>query len=109
MAIEGGEEMLTPAQIAARRGKLTASRVACLMTADVARIMQLYLELTDDPAFVPEDLSDVWPVRLGEVTEQLQCDWFEEKNGLVVSRRGEVVVHPEIEWAAATLDGWVEE
>jgi hypothetical protein len=96
--------MLTPAQIDARRGKLTASRVACLMTADTAKIMALYLELTDDPAFVPEDLSEVWPVRLGECTEQLQLDWFDLKRG-PVSRRGEVVAHSN-GWAACTLDGW---
>jgi predicted phage-related endonuclease len=101
--------MLTPAQIDARKGKLTASRIACLMVADTAKIYSLYLELTDDPAFVPEDFSMVWPVRLGEATEQLQCDWYEQKNGLMVSRRGEVVVHPEIDWAAATLDGWIDE
>ena len=96
--------MLTPAQIEARRGKLTASRVACLMTADVARIMQLYFELTEDPAFVEDDLSEVWPVRLGECTEQLQLDWFDLKRG-PVSRRGEVVAHSN-GWAACTLDGW---
>jgi hypothetical protein len=101
--------MLSPEQIAARKGKLTASRVACLMVADTAKIMQLYLELTDDPSFVPEDFSMVWPVRLGECTEQLQLDWFQEKNGLQVTRRGEVVVDPELDWLACTLDGWVEE
>jgi hypothetical protein len=88
---------------------MTASRVACLMTADTSRIMQLYMEMTEDPSFVPDDLSSVWPVRLGECTEQLSLDWFQEKNGLPVTRRGEVVVHPEIDWAACTLDGFVEE
>jgi hypothetical protein len=101
--------MLSPEQIAARKGRMTASRIACLMTADTTKIMQLYMELTDDPGFIADDLRDVWPVRLGEATEQLSLDWFQEKNGLAVTRRGEVVVHPEIEWAAATLDGWVEE
>jgi len=101
--------MLTPAQIDARRGKMTSSRIACLMTADVAKIMQLYMEMTEDPAFCPEDFSMFWPVRLGEATEQLNLDFFEQKNGMAVTRRGEVVVHPEIEWAAATLDGFVEE
>jgi YqaJ-like viral recombinase domain len=96
--------MLTPAQIDARRGKLTASKVACLMTADVAKIMQLYFELTEDPAFVEEDLVEVWPVRLGEFTEPLNLNWFELKRG-PVSRRGEVVAHSN-GWAACTLDGW---
>jgi hypothetical protein len=96
--------MLSPEQIAARKGKLTASRVACLMVADTAKIMQLYLELTDDPSFVPEDLSEVWPVQLGECTEPLNLRWFELKRG-PLSRQGEVVVHSN-GWAACTLDGW---
>ena len=97
--------MLTPAQIEARKGRLTASRVACLMTADVAKIMNLYLEMTDDPAFVEEDLSSVWAVQLGSTTESLSLDWFDRKHG-PVSRRGEVVVHELNGWAACTLDGW---
>ena len=97
--------MLTVSQIEARRGKLTASRVACLMTGDVQKIMQLWLEMTGQA--YPEDLRHVWPVRLGEVTEQLQLDWYEEHNG-IVSRRGEVVVHPKWNWAAATIDGWID-
>ena len=95
---------LTPEQIAARKGRLTASRVACLMTGDAEKIMRLYREMVGEE--VPEDLSDVWPVRLGEVTEQLNLDWYEQKNGSPLARRGEVVVHSRYEWAAATLDGW---
>ena len=94
---------LTAEQIAARKGKLTASRVACLMTGDAEKIMRLYREMIGEE--VPEDLSHVWPVRLGEATEQLQLDWYEE-HGSAVSRRGEVVIHPKYTWAAATLDGW---
>lgn len=97
--------MLTEAQIKAREGKLTASRVACLMTGDAAKIMQLYLEMIGEGE--PEDLSHVWPVRLGEATEKLNLDWFEARNG-PLTRRGDVVVHPKYPWAAATLDAWSE-
>lgn len=98
--------MLTTTQIEARKGKLTASRVACLMTADPAKIMQLYLEMIGEGE--PEDLSHVWPVRLGEATEQLQLDWYEQKCGYALSCRGSVLVHPKYPWAAATLDGFDE-
>src|SRR5262245_57962187 len=97
--------MLTEAQIKARSGKLTASRVACLMTGDAEKIMALYLEMIGEGE--PEDLSRVWPVRLGEATEQLSLDWFEMNNG-PLTRRGDVVIHPKYPWAAATLDGWCE-
>lgn len=95
--------MLSPEQISARAGKLTASRIACLMRADAAAILRLYHELIGEEP--PEDLSHVWPVRLGEATEQLNLDWY-EANGNTLSRRGEVVTHPQYEWAAATLDAW---
>jgi hypothetical protein len=99
--------MLSPAQIEARKGKLTASRVACLMTGDATEIMRLYLEMIGEER--PENLSDVWPVQLGSATEQLNLDWFERKNRMPVTRRGEVVVHPDYPWAACTLDGWIDD
>lgn len=99
--------MLSPAQIEARDGKLTASRVACLMTGDEAKILNLWRELVGDPSFVPEDLTGVWPVRLGETTEALNLTWFSRKHG-AISRIGEVITHAN-GWAAATLDAWSDE
>lgn len=101
--------MLTQQQINNRRGKLTASRVAVLMNGDAAGILRLWQELTDDPAFEPEDLSNVWPVRLGGATEAINLEWYERKNN-PLTRQGEVVIHPDpdFSWAACTLDGWDE-
>ena len=97
---------LTEVQKLAREGKLTASRVACLMTGDKAKIMQVWRELCGDPSVEEENLDDVWAVQLGSTTEQLNLDWYERKTGKVLTRRGEVIQHPEYEWAAATLDGF---
>lgn len=96
--------MLSPDQLKARDGKLTASRIACLMTGNEADILSLWQEMIGDPSYVQEDLSDVWPVQLGSYTEGLNLDWFEMKHG-PVSRRGDVVTHVN-GWAACTLDGW---
>jgi|SRR6185436_13895454 len=98
--------MLSPDQIRQRVGKLTASRVACLMTGDAEKIMNLWRDLVGDPNFVEEDLSDVWAVQLGACTERLNLDWYEKRTGKPLSRRGDVVLHPSYPWAAATLDGW---
>jgi len=98
--------MLNAAQIARRAGKLTASRIACLMTGDADKIHRLWREMIGEE--LPEDLSHIWAVRLGEITEQLQCDWYEERQRQDITRRGEVCVHPDIEWAACTLDGWID-
>lgn len=98
--------MLNADQKARRAGKLTASRIGCLMTGDTEKILQLYREMIGEA--LPIDLSDVWPVQLGSATEQLQLDWYERKQRQIVSRRGEVCVHPDVEWAACTLDGWID-
>jgi hypothetical protein len=95
--------MLSPSQIEARKGKLTGSRVAALMTGDAEKILRLYREMIGEAPEV--DLSDVWPVRLGEATEQLNLDWYEMRRN-PLSRRGEVVIHPHYDWAACTLDAW---
>lgn len=95
--------MLTKTQLETRRGKLTASRVACLITGDADKIMRLWREMIGDE--IEEDLSDVWAVQLGSATEALNLDWY-ERTGNHVSRRGEVVQHSVFEWAACTLDGW---
>lgn len=97
--------MLTEAQLQARDGRLTASRVACLMAGDEAKVMNLWREMVGDPSFVPDDLSGVWPVRLGEATEAVNLLWYERKVG-PLTRRGEVVCHPLHDWAACTLDGF---
>lgn len=99
--------MLSPEQIAARKGKLTASRIAALMNGASEAVLRLYLEMIGERE--EERLNHVWAVRLGEATEFLQCEWFEEKYGLSVIYRGEVRVHPQIPWAACTLDGWIED
>src|SRR3954452_14359428 len=98
--------MLTEAQLARRAGRLTGSRVACLMTGDMKKIMQLYYEFIGEA--LPEELSHVWAVRLGGITEPLNLDWFEEKTRQEVSRRGDVVYHPLLDWAAVTMDGWID-
>lgn len=99
--------MLSPDQIAARRFRLGGSDIACLMTGDAPKIMRLWQEKLGEVE--PENLDHIWPVRLGSCTEQLNLDWFQEKNGLPVTRRGVIVIHPQYRWAACTLDGWVEE
>jgi hypothetical protein len=97
---------LTDAQKALRNGKLTASRVACLMTGDSEKMLRLYREMIGEQE--PEDLSNVWAVQLGETTEALNLRWFEKKN-YPVTRIGEFVTHPWFDEFGATIDAWCEE
>lgn len=98
--------MLTAAQLAARDGRLTASRVACLMTGDAEKITNLWREMCGEPGLIEDDLSGVWPVQLGVATEALNLSWYSRKTGRALTRQGEVVIHPRADWAAATLDAW---
>jgi len=98
---------LTPEQIAARKGKMTASRIAPLMTGNIDAIMRLYQEMIGE--LEPEDLSGLWPVRLGETTEALNLEWFERKNNLKLAGRGVFIQSARLQWAGATLDAWCEE
>jgi hypothetical protein len=98
--------MLTKTQLEARDGKLTASRIACLMTGNETEIMKLWREMIGDPDFEPEDLSNVWPIQLGLETEALNLRWYTRKSGRDLSRFGEVVCNPKHNWAACTLDAW---
>lgn len=99
--------MLTPEQQALRKGRLTASRVAALVSGDPAKIYQLWLEMTNQAP--EEDLSKNWAVQLGAVTEALNLDWYEANSGHLLSRRGHVMIHPMHDWAACTLDGYDDE
>ena len=97
---------LTATQQAAREGKLTASRVGVLMNGDDAALYDLWRECSGDPSYEPPDLSGVWAVQLGALTETLNLDWYERQTGRTITRRGEVVASHERPWAACTLDGW---
>jgi predicted phage-related endonuclease len=99
--------MLTAAQHAARDGKVGASFVPKLMTGDQAAILNEWRRLVGDPAYVPLDLDDVWPVQFGSFIEPFALDWHQRKTGRSITRRGESVVHPTFPHVACTLDGYV--
>lgn len=101
--------MLSTEQLRAREGKLTASAVGALMSGNALKIHSLWQELVCDPNYERPDLSYIWAINLGETTEQLNLDWYERRYRRKVTHRGDVLVHKEIAWAAATLDGWIED
>jgi hypothetical protein len=98
--------MLSAEQIAARKGKMTGSRVGIVVNGTDEQRHQLWLELTGQAE--PEDLSGVWPVLLGTCTEAAQRRWYDiqVQGSSFLTRIGETVPHPKVKWACATLDGW---
>lgn len=98
--------MLNAAQVARRLGFLGGSDMKCIMDGDRDKIHRLWRVKIGEE--IGDDLSDVWPVRLGECTEQLNIAWYELKHKQPVSRRGDIAKHPWLPWAGCTLDGWID-
>lgn len=96
--------MLTPQQQVARKGRLTASRIAVLMNMVPEEVMNLYLEFIGEK--MEDDLSEYWPAYWGSRGEDAHLDWIEMRSGQPITKRGHVVFHPTLSWAACTLDGW---
>ena len=98
--------MLTPDQQRQREFKLTASMVAPIMNGSTEDIMNLWRQMIGDPDYVPPDLTWVWPVQLGSVTEEVNLRFYGHNTGNSLSRHGEVVVNVYNDWASCTLDAW---
>lgn len=99
---------LTQEQQRLRDGKITASVAPALMAGDEAKILREWQRIVGDPAYEPEDLSASWPVAFGSYIESFALDWDQTRTGQPLSRRGEVVTHPEYDWLCCTLDAWRE-
>ena len=95
---------LSAEQLRLRDGKVTASFAPYLMAGDEAKILREWKRLIGADDYEPEDLSDSWPVNFGSWVEPFALDWHERKTGRVLSRRGEVVVHPAMPHVCCTLD-----
>jgi predicted phage-related endonuclease len=98
--------MLTAEQLRLREGKLTASFAPYLMAGDEAKILNKWRELVGDPDYVPDDLSDRWPVQFGSYIEDFALDWHQRRTGRALTRRREVVDHPTLPYVACTLDAY---
>lgn len=98
--------MLSPDQIRLRDGKVTASFLPKLMAGDNDGIVAEWRRLVGDPDYVPENLDDSWPVQFGSYIETFALDWHERKTGKDLTRRGEVVTHPERPFFSCTLDAF---
>jgi YqaJ-like viral recombinase domain len=83
-----------------RRKGIGGSDVNVIMNGDKEAIYKVWLVKTGQAE--PEDLSDVLPVRFGEVTEDLNIEWYERTTGHKTSRRSERV--PYAEWPVLTVE-----
>lgn len=97
---------LSPEDIAARRNFLGGSDIKILVEDDPEKVVQLWRVKTGRET--AEDLSDLFHVHLGSVTEAYNLAWLEKRFKLGITRHGRRVHHARHDWAAVTLDGWLE-
>lgn len=98
--------LLSPTQLAAREGCVTASFLPSLLAGDEPAMMREWRRLVGDPDYEPENLDNEWPVQLGTYLEPFALDWHERKTGRELSLRGDVVKSRERPWFACTLDAF---
>jgi predicted phage-related endonuclease len=96
---------LTPEQKRLREGKVTASFAPYLMAGKEERIRSEWCSLVGYPGVI-EPQFDPWRSKYADAIEPLALDHHEEKTGLALIRRGEVVVHPIRDYVACTLDSY---
>jgi predicted phage-related endonuclease len=94
-------DMLTKGQLAERRKGIGASDAAKIIAGDWH---QLWLEKTGRAE--GEDLTWVFPVQLGSVTEALNLLFYGHNTGHEVTRCGEAVISKDHPFLRCTLDGF---
>jgi predicted phage-related endonuclease len=89
-----------------RRSFIGGSDARIIMGKDETALLRLWREKRGEIA--PEDLSTNLIVRLGNVTEDLNCRWFEANSGQKLVDVQRHIRHPVLRWMGATRDGRVE-
>ena len=92
---------------ASRRHFIGGSDARIIMSADEAALIRLWREKRGE--IEPQDFSSNLVVQLGNVTEDLNRNWYQRSTGNTVTDVQKRVRHPVHSWMAATLDGRVAE
>jgi hypothetical protein len=90
---------------AARMKSVGGSDAKIIMSGDQAAIEQLWMEKRGE--VLPEDLSEVILINLGNLTEPLNADLFEDSTELLVTDEQKKVHYYAWDKAHTTLDGLV--
>jgi hypothetical protein len=98
--------MLTDEQLRLREPfDVTGSFMPPLCEGNGARINRQFRERT---GLSVEPIKENWPMKFGSFLEPFVLDYHEEATGQKITRRGEVVAHPQRPNVGVTLDGYRE-
>jgi predicted phage-related endonuclease len=89
-----------------RRSFIGGSDARIIMGSNESALLRLWREKRGEVE--AEDLSANLIVQLGNVTEQLNRQWYERNTGQTITEVQRRVHHPVKRWMAATLDGMIE-
>jgi hypothetical protein len=87
----------------ARRGSIGGSDARIIMSGDQYAIEHLWLEKRGES--FDTDFSEVLLIHLGNITEDINADWFEFETGLWITNEQEKRFDPDWPIAHTTLDG----
>lgn len=87
-----------------RQTTIGGSDINILAAGDAEAINKLYLQKTTG---ISDDLSMVWPVIMGHVTEELNTEWCQLKQGIEIVDRQRVLYGQKHKFMRCTLDGAV--
>lgn len=94
---------LTEAQIAFRKNAIGGSDANIILGGDSERILNLWRLKRGEVE--PDNLDDVLPVQMGNVTEDFNRYWFTRRTGIAIERAGEEMLSFEYPFMSGTFDG----
>ena len=107
MAISFFEKLrMDKKSLSARKKKLGGSEINIIASGDKEKNNNLYLEKTDQKE--PDDLTLIWPVIMGHITELVNLEWTEVYLKRTINMRQQVIEGKKHPFMRCTLDGVIE-
>ncbi len=107
MAISFFEKLrMDKKSLSARKKKLGGSEINIIASGNKEKIHNLFLEKTDQRE--PDDLTLIWPVIMGHITETVNLEWTEHYLQTTINMRQQVIEGNKNPFMRCTLDGVIE-
>ena len=107
MAISFFEKLrMDKKSLSARKKKLGGSEINIIASGNKEKIQNLFLEKTDQRE--PDDLTLIWPVIMGHITETVNLEWTEHYLQTTINMRQQVIEGNKNPFMRCTLDGVIE-
>ena len=107
MAISFFEKLrMDKKSLSARKKKLGGSEINIIASGNKEKIQNLFLEKTEQKE--PDDLTLIWPVIMGHITETVNLEWTAHYLQTTINMRQQVIEGNKNPFMRCTLDGVIE-